>query len=45
MGLRVVRTGSGVCAMAGSGIGGDEVSGRITRSWLFNSLTLKKIQY
>jgi hypothetical protein len=26
-GKKVVRTGSGVCAMAGSGIGGDEVSG------------------
>jgi len=32
MGLRVVRTGSGVRAMAGSGIGGDKVLGCITRS-------------
>lgn len=42
MGFKVVRIGSGVCAMAGSGIGGDDVLGCITRSQLFNSLTLKK---
>lgn len=42
MGLKVVRTGSGVCAKAGSGIGGDDILGCITRSQLCNSLTLKK---